>query len=413
MIQLHATGTHSAEATTFFSGVADVTAAGGVVISPETSTGQGSDISGTGIWTADDLPVFDQLVGCALAQQNIDVRRIYVTGTSSGGIAAAAMAYQRSGYIAAVLTYSGGLISAAAATLQDASHVPAAMTMHGAKGTDVVGVDFSTTSLTLDHDVADKGGFAVDCDYGGAHAGAPTELRTDGWQFLKDHPFAVSPEPYASGLPGFPETASIIMSNRRGSPKRSHPAGILFTLVIHGRSWCALAWPAAHGSQSRARNGRTVGTVAPPEVVRAPRVSTWASASRAAAAACARALRKRCKKPLLLDRARARAVAVTAGAVAGGRLLEQHVRSAEGFATREIEVTGLARLSRAEVLDDGRARARPERVRGQPGAGARAPAGAAMDRGCYRQPPLARQLSHRACASSSRPRCSSSRRCTW
>jgi cell division protein FtsQ len=59
---------------------------------------------------------------------------------------------------------------------------------------------------------------------------------------------------------------------------------------------------------------------------------------------------ERCKRPLAWIARGLMLIAVTCGAVAGGRLLEQHVRSAEGFATREIEVTGLSRLSRAEVL---------------------------------------------------------------
>lgn len=42
--------------------------------------------------------------------------------------------------------------------------------------------------------------------------------------------------------------------------------------------------------------------------------------------------------------------AVAAGAVASGRLLERHVRTAAAFATREVEITGTARLSRDEVL---------------------------------------------------------------
>lgn len=43
-------------------------------------------------------------------------------------------------------------------------------------------------------------------------------------------------------------------------------------------------------------------------------------------------------------------IAATAGAVSVGRLLEQHVRSAKAFATANIEVSGLSRLSRTEVL---------------------------------------------------------------
>lgn len=42
--------------------------------------------------------------------------------------------------------------------------------------------------------------------------------------------------------------------------------------------------------------------------------------------------------------------AVTAGAVASGRLLERYVRSAEAFATSAVELTGAQRLSREQVL---------------------------------------------------------------
>jgi cell division protein FtsQ len=58
----------------------------------------------------------------------------------------------------------------------------------------------------------------------------------------------------------------------------------------------------------------------------------------------------RCKRPLAWIARGIVLIAVTAGAVAGGRLLEQHVRSAQAFATHEVEVNGIARLSRAEVL---------------------------------------------------------------
>ncbi len=66
-------------------------------------------------------------------------------------------------------------------------------------------------SLFLDGDVAKHGGFAVDCDHGGGHVSAPDDRKIAGWQFLKDHPFGVSPEPYANGLPsGFPRYCKII-----------------------------------------------------------------------------------------------------------------------------------------------------------------------------------------------------------
>jgi cell division protein FtsQ len=44
-------------------------------------------------------------------------------------------------------------------------------------------------------------------------------------------------------------------------------------------------------------------------------------------------------------------LAVVAGAVAAGRLLERHVRTSDAFATTTIRVEGLTRLDRREVID--------------------------------------------------------------
>jgi cell division protein FtsQ len=100
------------------------------------------------------------------------------------------------------------------------------------------------------------------------------------------------------------------------------------------------------GRQSTERQNRRHSRA--PAVVRAPRVSLGTRLSRGRGRV--RAVFERCKRPLAWIARGLVLIAVTAGAVAGGRLLEQHVRSAEGFATREIDVTGLERLSREEVL---------------------------------------------------------------
>ena len=118
------------------------------------------------------------------------------------------MLFEQSSYLAAVMTNSGGRVSDY--QFQD-NHAPALHTTHGAMGTDVVIVDFSTTSALEDNDVVARGGIAVDCDHMGGHCGAPADNRAAMWQFCKDHPFGVSPEPYAHGLPAsFPSYCTII-----------------------------------------------------------------------------------------------------------------------------------------------------------------------------------------------------------
>ena len=140
------------------------------------------------------------------------MRRIYTSGASAGGLAAGALAYARSGYIAGSFPNSGGVVpSQGLNVFQDAMHIPAVFTMHGARGKDTVVVEFADTSLQLCNDVAAKGGFAVDCDHGGAHVAAPPDLKAAAWTFMKAHPYGTKPSPYAGGLPaGFPTYCKII-----------------------------------------------------------------------------------------------------------------------------------------------------------------------------------------------------------
>lgn len=56
------------------------------------------------------------------------------------------------------------------------------------------------------------------------------------------------------------------------------------------------------------------------------------------------------KRPLLLLMRLALVGVIAVGAVAVGQLVEQHVRTSPAFATAELEVEGLERLDRAEVL---------------------------------------------------------------
>jgi cell division protein FtsQ len=80
----------------------------------------------------------------------------------------------------------------------------------------------------------------------------------------------------------------------------------------------------------------------------APRESLRVRLGRAGARVRGGVLRAR--KPLLWTGRVLVLCAVTAGAVATGRLLERHVRSSAAFATRQIEVSGLARLSHEQAL---------------------------------------------------------------
>jgi hypothetical protein len=176
----------------------EILAKGGIIVSFQSSLRTGGDCSGTATFSKDDFKVADQIAACAVREHGIDPRRIYTTGCSAGGLQAGCMAELRSSYIAAAVPNSGGTVFPQ--PFQSKAHIPAAMTMHGGAGDRVI-VAFSETSATFDKTIKEAGGFVVNCNHGGGHCGAPAPLYTAGWQFMKDHPFGASPEPYQSGLP--------------------------------------------------------------------------------------------------------------------------------------------------------------------------------------------------------------------
>jgi hypothetical protein len=87
-------------------------------------------------------------------------------------------------------------------------HTPALMTIHGAPGVDVVGIDFSQSSATADMAFKARGGFVINCNHGGGHCGGGG-LSGDVWKFFKAHPFGVTPEPWTMLPAGFSTQCKI------------------------------------------------------------------------------------------------------------------------------------------------------------------------------------------------------------
>lgn len=194
----------------------EILAEGGMIVAP-TDAGanrEGADVTFLlGVWfTPGDLILADQVVACAVRDHNIDPRRIYTTGASAGGLMSGVMALNRSSYVAASVPNSGGIAVPLPPlnTIEDRSHIPPVMSLHGDPQRDTVIISFADSSRTLNQIVTRAGGFAINCQHGGGHAFPPTDLKLASWQFMKDHPFGVDPEPYARGLPAsFPDYCEI------------------------------------------------------------------------------------------------------------------------------------------------------------------------------------------------------------
>ena len=205
----HGTGSTPREAVNGLAdGYNEILAEGGVIASFTTSTKKGQN-TGNNVWYTGDFEMADEILACAIEQQGVDPRRVYTAGCSAGGLQASAMVYGRSSYLAAAMPNSGGNVFTY--QLEDPSHVPPVMAVHGAAGRDKVIVEFAQTTSVQANDIAAKGGLFLQCEHGGGHCASPAALKNAQWQFLKDHPFGVSPEPYASGLPtSFPSYCKVV-----------------------------------------------------------------------------------------------------------------------------------------------------------------------------------------------------------
>jgi len=177
----------------------DVTAAGGVVAAPHHDPAAGTYpwflTSGAG--AEDDLFVADEVLACAIQKVGVDLRRIHSIGMSAGGLQTTQMSYRRSGYLASVVTYSGGLLGAP--PLQEQQNKFAAMILHGGPS-DVVGIGFQPISEAYRDDLQGKGHFAFICNHGAGHS-IPQDIQPSVSLFFADHPFGTSPSPYAGALP--------------------------------------------------------------------------------------------------------------------------------------------------------------------------------------------------------------------
>ncbi|HEX8796231.1 MAG TPA: hypothetical protein VF765_35015 [Polyangiaceae bacterium] len=191
-----------------------VTAAGGMIVGFEstTRTGTPSNTTGNDVWYQSDLAFADQVVACAVQQALVDSRHIHVAGYSAGALQSVYMWFARSGYVASVISYSGGDVTIDEAPFQDSAHAGAAIVAHGAPGSDVFGgVDFANASATWESQIKQAGAMAIDCNDGNAHVyfARLSNLAPVSLKFFQDHPFGVTPEPYKTLPAGFPSYCKI------------------------------------------------------------------------------------------------------------------------------------------------------------------------------------------------------------
>jgi hypothetical protein len=212
MIYWHATGMTYTEVNTGLgaAGMQEIQALGGIVASADATTSTGAN-TGNNVWYTGDVDFADQIIACAIQQQHIDTRHIHVGGYSAGALQTVYHWYARSGYVASVISYSGGAAFINQTQLQDPAHAPPAIAAHGAPGSDALGIDFANASATWETAIKNAGGFVIDCNDGSSHIDIAKRMAIapQAWQFFKDHPYGASPEPYSTLPAGWPSYCAI------------------------------------------------------------------------------------------------------------------------------------------------------------------------------------------------------------
>ena len=216
----HGTGSSATLEVPYAFDTAAVIAAGGIIVGPETTTRTGTPTGNTGddVWYQSDAAFMDQAVACAMTQLHSDGRHIHSSGYSAGALQAVYVWYARSGYVASVISYSGGDVVINTAAFQDSANVAPAIVAHGGAGVDTVTIgtttsDFAQTSAAWESAISADHGHYIDCNDGGNHLAffqtrAPN-LKPVSLKFFLDHPFGVAPEPYDPLPSGFPSYCKL------------------------------------------------------------------------------------------------------------------------------------------------------------------------------------------------------------
>ena len=198
---------------------AAVAAAGGIIIGPETTTRTGTPTGNTGddVWSQSDAAFMDQAVACAISQLHSDVRHIHAAGYSAGALQTVYVWYARSGYVASVISFSGGASGSTPQRCRIPPNVAAALVAHGGAGQDTYGAGAATTD------------FSQTSAAGNGHLGRPRplhrlqrrrrpprrssrrapNLKPVSFKFFQDHPFGITPEPYGTLPSGFPSYCKL------------------------------------------------------------------------------------------------------------------------------------------------------------------------------------------------------------
>lgn len=124
-----------------------------------------------------DVTLFDDVLACADATWDIDNTRVFTTGFSAGALMSTRLLLDRSQYLAAVVTFSGGtgvplredLDPIITGYTTPESKIPV-LAIHGGETDSVTAVaEFMEMTLNMNDNLRSDGHLVVECDHGRGH----------------------------------------------------------------------------------------------------------------------------------------------------------------------------------------------------------------------------------------------------
>lgn len=127
----------------------------------------------------DDFVLYDDVRSCLAEAYDIDLRRVYTSGMSAGGLMTSALAIERGDTLAAILPMSGGTPDAIVDYATPAYTFPALLTYGG--DTDTWGgggieIDFQAATLAFAGSLYADGHYVVACNHNGGHDFPPDAM---------------------------------------------------------------------------------------------------------------------------------------------------------------------------------------------------------------------------------------------
>lgn len=198
----HGMGSTPQDAMIFSQQLSAIKAQGGILVGPYAGTSPAPAMGmpwylTTGSGEHLDMRLADEIVACANEKVGIDTKRIHSTGFSAGALNSVQFSMLRSGYVASMASWSGGLMGNP--EVQDSGNKYAAFLFHGGVN-DTQIINFKNVTEAYEKELTGAGHFSIVCDHGGGHS-YPQGTAANVWQFLQDHPYGTAPSPYAEKLP--------------------------------------------------------------------------------------------------------------------------------------------------------------------------------------------------------------------